>query len=511
MKATLCGLIALCVVDSALAQGWPQGSGPAGSYVAAGAAPTEWSVVRKRNIAWAHPLPETGQSTVVISNGRLFYTCYQPLGSDRQLGADIVAYCADAENGQVLWKKPIEGQYPLRLSGCFSDSTSPPAVTDGQRVCFFNASGTVVCFDMNGKQLWRRETMAVGRSQPFLVKSKVVYTKQSIMPEEGKFGHQNKNAPRKMWTQLEALDLASGESVWRSDCGVNMGAIPMPQKLADGRDVIVVGRGGGHSPPERPEGVSMVDGANGKTLWTLPLDGYMSTQTFPVVDDLALVFHGPEHLWVDTAGRIVRRVNFCTDVPVRRRNGSGWTDTTETFKYKPGRGRAITQQSNLRVGDYHYFRAYKHPYLGRVHLRTGRVEYLQLPVQLIRQQNQPDQLVWSLREKAFVPATMKNNDGFVVMGDKRSRTNTWGHHASPIMTVVGKHLYLPTLSGTVYCIDWNAEEFNEDAIVAINDLGPAGPTWTRASLSYHHGRLYAHTLTHLLCIQADRTNDSESR
>ena len=506
MKDTFCALAVLCSVicatQPAFAEGWPQGSGPMGTYVAKGAAPAEWSVVNDKNIAWARSLPETGQSTVVISDGKLFYTCYQPLMADSELGSNIVAFCADAKSGKVLWQNTIEAKYPLRLSGCFADSTSPPAVTDGRHVCFFNASGTVVCFDMSGKELWRRETMAVGRSQPFLVNGKVVYTKQSIMPDQGKFGHEHKNAAKELWTQLEAFDLATGEPAWTSECGVNMGAIPVASKMSDGREVIVLGRGGGHSPPERPLGVSAVDGASGKTLWTLPLDGFMSTQTFPVADDHALVFHGPEHLWVDQAGQIVKRVNFCTDVSVRRWNGSTWGDTVETLKYKPGKGRAITQQSNLLIGDYHYFRAYMDPYLGRVHVGTGKVEYLQLPVQLIREEGQDDQLVWSLKDPSFVPADMKNSDGFLVMGDKRSRTNTWGHHASPIMTAVGEHLYLPTMAGTVYCMRWNAEKLDETAILAINDLGPAGPTWTRASLSYDNGRLYARTIKQLLCIES---------
>ena len=275
-----------------------------------------------------------------------------------------------------------------------------------------------------------------------------------------------------------------------------------PQKLSDGRDVILVGRGGGHSPPERPLGVSLVDARNGKILWTLPLDKFMSTQTNSVWNDQALVFHGSEHLWVDAkTGKILKRVNFCNDVSVRKWNGNAYVDANERLGSR--KNRAITQQSNLRVGDYHYFRAYRHPYLGRVHLKTGKVEYLQLPIQLVREAGQPDLKVWS-RAKGFRSADMKNNNGFVVMGDRRSRTNTWGHHASPIMTVVGEHLYLPTLVGTVYCIKWNAARLDEKAIAGINDLGPAGPTWTRASLSYANGKLYARTIKQLICIGSDK-------
>ena len=497
-------LFVVCTAFSPLsAADWGQGSGPNGSYVADGIAAKEWSVVHSKSIAWVKPLPETGQSTVVIKDGKLFYTCYEPLKSDSDLGSDIIAHCADAETGEVLWQRTIAGRHPLRLSGCFSDSTSPPAVTDGELVCFFNASGTITCFDMKGNEVWSREAMAVGRSQPFLVDGSVVYTKQTIMPKDGEFGHEHKNALQEQWTQLEALDLATGKTVWTSDCGVNMGAIPMVSRLTDGRDAIALGRGGGHSPPERPLGVSVVDGRSGKTIWTLPLDRYMSTQTYPIVNDLSLIFHGPEHLWVNLSGEIVRRVSICSDVPVQRWDGKGYSLGRESLEYQPKKGRAITQQSNLLVGKYHYFRAYTKPYLGRVNIDTGKVEYLQLPVQLIREESKNDRLIWSLKDVGFVPSEMKNQNGFVVMGDKRSRTNTWGHHASPIMTVVGQHLYLPTLVGTVYCIDWNADRLDEHAILGINDLGPAGGTWTRASLSYADGKLYAHTIKELICIEAD--------
>ena len=37
--------------------------------------------------------------------------------------------------------------------------------------------------------------------------------------------------------------------------------------------------------------------------------------------------------------------------------------------------------------------------------------------------------------------------------------------------------------------------------VAINDLGPGGETWSLASLTFSHGRLYAHTMTEILCIE----------
>ena len=92
MRLNLCGVFVLCATLDLHAEDWPQGSGPAGSYIAEGSAAAEWSVVHGKNIAWSKALPETGQSTVVIKDGRLFYTCYQPLEADGELGSNIVAY-----------------------------------------------------------------------------------------------------------------------------------------------------------------------------------------------------------------------------------------------------------------------------------------------------------------------------------------------------------------------------------------------------------------------------------
>ena len=45
-----------------------------------------------------------------------------------------------------------------------------------------------------------------------------------------------------------------------------------------------------------------------------------------------------------------------------------------------------------------------------------------------------------------------------------------------------------------------AETLDENALVSINDLGPIGQSWTRASISYSRGKLYAHTIGKLICI-----------
>lgn len=506
---------------------WPQGTGPNANFTAPNAAaPEAWSVVWDKGIAWKKTLPETGQSTVTVWGRRTFFTTLQEVKSDSELGQNIVAWCCDAATGQTIWTREIKGEYPLRLSGCFSDSSAPPAVTDGQRVCFFNASGKVACFDMDGNPQWSRDIMVVGRSQPFLIEDDIVFTRQKYMPgENGVFSHEHKDAPREEWTQLEAANIKTGKTSWTSECGVNMGAICLPHTLSNGKRVIVVGRGGGHGPPEKPDGVSMIDASDGSTIWSLPLAGLMSTMTFNVTDDHVLVFHDDEHLWVKTAdGTIDRRVSILNSVPVCIHQDGAWTTVRKNLP-PAKKKRAIIQSSNVLAGKFHYFRSYTQPYLGRVNVENGAVEYLQLPVQLKRTPgDSTDHLLWDhsevtadvvsafysgkkkqtktipIHQWCFVPNEMKNSRGFVVMGDARSRHTGWGHHASQVPTLIGTRLFVPVLNGTVYVIDAAVNKLDQQAIVSLNDLGEVGKSYNRASLSFAGGKLFAHTIRELICI-----------
>ncbi|MGI9473450.1 MAG: prolyl oligopeptidase family serine peptidase [Rubripirellula sp.] len=509
-----------------LEQPWNQGSGPDASFRTRTAAPpVKWSVVRGDGVKWRKKLPETGQSTVVTWGDRIFFTTMKEVDQDSETGADIVAWCCDAETGQTIWTQEISARYPLRLSGCFSDSSTPPAVTDGNSICFFNASGSIACFDWNGTLKWQRDLMAVGRSQPTIVNNTVVFTNQTYMPDEGgHFSHEHKDKPVDQWTQLRAIDLASGRDRWSTICGVNMGCVPLLQSRVDGRQVMVVGRGGGHSPPEKPEGVSMIDAKSGETLWSLPLKKFMSTMTYSLFGDDALVFDGGEHLWVDSvSGKVRKRVSIVEQVPVRTKVEDRWvTEVRDAPVRKP---RSIIQQSNVLAGKYHYFRSYTEPWVGRVNVRSGGVEYLQLPVQLKAGESpQHDLLLWGpedidplyvsellgrknkklktlpITDWTFALNDMRNSRCHVVMGDQRAMGNGWGHHASQVPSVVGDFLYVPTMSGTVYVLRWNADDLNENAIVAINDLGSVGRSWNRATLSYSRGHLYAHTIGEVLCI-----------
>ena len=86
------------------------------------------------------------------------------------------------------------------------------------------------------------------------------------------------------------------------------------------------------------------------------------------------------------------------------------------------------------------------------------------------------------------------------MSDQRSTRTGWGHVSAASPILVGQYLYFPVMNGTVYVIDTQAPEFSEKALVALNDLGPAGSTWTLSSISSVDNKLFARTLKEVFCI-----------
>ena len=445
-------MVAICSVTFA---DWPQASGPNGSFaVEQGDAPAEWSVTLNKNIAWKKTLPELGQSSVTVSGDRIFFTTNKPVTEPTQFGKDIVAWCCDAEDGTTLWKRDIRGEYPLKIASSWGDSSGLAPVTDGERVAFFNGSGAIECFDFEGQQIWRREALSSYRGTPFLIGDSLIYIQMNWPPTDGGYPHPKRELARSKWTQMQAVSIKTGKAIWSTDCGGNIGSQPLPVTLGDGRDAFLVGRGGGHAPPEKPLGVSLVNAADGNEIWNLPIDGYHCRQTKPIHGGNALIIAGDEHWWVDLKnGEVVRKVSLLNEVAVTRRQDGRWVTETATLeKHKKAQH---TDQSNLLVGDFHFFRSYHYNYLGRVNVKTGRVEYLQLPTSMLREADKPDRFIWNAAdmpgpiEKTFRVSTepsywnfktnrMVSESGFELQGDARSQGNGWGHYAAPIPTAIGK-------------------------------------------------------------------------
>ena len=269
----------------------------------------------------------------------------------------------------------------------------------------------------------------------------------------------------------------------------------MSGRFADGNVGIVTGRGGGHQPPEEPYGLSMLNGADGTIRWERSIPRYAAHQNAVWNSDCVTAFAGDEHLTLDAStGKTIQKVSLRQDVFVTRQVDGDYE--TQRVKQLARFRKPLTYQSNVLVGDYHYFRAHQDYLVGRVHIPSGKVEYLQVPVQVNRSPGENEVVSWD----DAIENDMKNVDGFRVTRDRRNAGDGWGHVSAASPIVVGDYLYMPTMLGIVYVLKWQAERLDGNALVSVSDLGPLGQTWSLSSLSFADGYLYARTLKHLICI-----------
>ncbi len=116
---------------------------------------------------------DTGQSSPIVSNGRVFLTTY------RAAEHELATVALDQKDGRILWKKNTPTE---RIEELHPTMGSPAAATpacDGERLFVFFGSYGLICYDLEGRKLWEH---ALGpfrdeygaSSSPMLVDDKVI-------------------------------------------------------------------------------------------------------------------------------------------------------------------------------------------------------------------------------------------------------------------------------------------------------------------------------------------------
>ena len=111
--------------------------------------PLEWG--REKNIVWRAKLPGPGNSSPVVSNGKVFVTC-----AEDKKGVGRSLYCFDRASGKQLWVKTVTWDQADISHATNPYCASSPA-TDGQRVVAWHGSAGLYCYDLTGKELWKHD------------------------------------------------------------------------------------------------------------------------------------------------------------------------------------------------------------------------------------------------------------------------------------------------------------------------------------------------------------------
>jgi outer membrane protein assembly factor BamB len=269
---------------------WPAWRGATGIGVCSERAlPVQWSATD--NVRWRVALPEAGNSTPIVSRGKVFVT--QAVGERRTL------MCFDRAEGNLLWQQGVTAKEkePTHATNPYC-SGSP--VADGERVIASFASDGLFCFDLQGKELWRRTDL--GRQIHIWggAASPVIHGDLCFL----NFG------PGET-TYLLAVDKRTGRTVWKQDEETGYGKPPgadvrvsAASKSAPGAKanvatdigswctpVIMPGEGGEQLLVSWPRRLAAYDPKTGKELWScagLNALDYAS----PIFDDGVIVAMG---------------------------------------------------------------------------------------------------------------------------------------------------------------------------------------------------------------------------
>lgn len=148
MKRSLVLLLAFCPAFSALADNWPMWRGAAGDGTSTESnLPLKWT--QTENVGWKVALPDRGNSTPVVWGDKLLLT--QAIEKEKKR----LLLCFDKKTGKKLWEAGTIYNQP-ELTHATNPYASASPATDGERVIVFFASAGVFCYDMNGKELWKR-------------------------------------------------------------------------------------------------------------------------------------------------------------------------------------------------------------------------------------------------------------------------------------------------------------------------------------------------------------------
>ena len=192
----------------AAAGDWPAWRGPLGTGVSTETnLPVRWSTTE--GVRWRVPLPEPGNSTPIVSKGRVFLT--QPAGRERTL------LCLDRTDGRRLWQQGVTTKLDEDPTHGTNPYCSPSPVTDGERVIAWYGSDGLHAYDRDGRKLWSCD-LGVQQHIWGYGASPVIHGDLCFLS----FGPGAR-------TFLVAIDTMTGRIVWRHDEKSDYGRPPPPR------------------------------------------------------------------------------------------------------------------------------------------------------------------------------------------------------------------------------------------------------------------------------------------
>jgi outer membrane protein assembly factor BamB len=278
---------------------WPSFRGPsAGGVVEGYPLPSVWDVPAGQGVLWKTPIPGLGHSSPIIWGDRIFLATAISGVANPQLKVGLygdiasvkddtphrwIVYCLDKKSGKILWEKTAYTGIPKVKRHPKSTHASSTLATDGRNVVAFFGSEGLYCFDMEGKEVWKRDFGLLDSAyyvapdaQWEFASSPVIYEDRVLIQCDVLKG-----------SFVAALSLKDGKEIWRTPrADVPTWATPALFVGPSGSQMIVNGY----------KHVGGYDLKNGTELWRLSGGGDIPVPTPLVTGDMVYITsaHGPQ-------------------------------------------------------------------------------------------------------------------------------------------------------------------------------------------------------------------------
>lgn len=187
------------------AENWPGWRGPSGNGLSSEKnLPAEWSPTK--SVAWKLPLPGPAGASPIVWDKQIFLTSVND--------QDELVLIVIGTDGKTQWQQVVaKGNQKAR--GDEGNSASPSPVTDGKHVWTFMGEGTLACYTVAGKEVWKfnvqdrygKFSIQFGMSSTPVLDGGVLYLQ--LIHGEGD--------AKTREACVVAIDGATGKQVWRVD------------------------------------------------------------------------------------------------------------------------------------------------------------------------------------------------------------------------------------------------------------------------------------------------------
>lgn len=175
---------------------WPQFRGPNAAGISESATPPT-EIGPDNNQLWKVTVP-SGSSSPCVWDDRIFLSAFED--------GKLWTLCLQRSDGKLLWKRDAKAKQIEEFHPTEGSPASATPATDGERVVSYFGSCGLICYDFEGKELWRHELPTAVTSgsfgsggSPFIAKGLVFV-----------------NRDQAATCSLLAVDLKTGRKAWET-------------------------------------------------------------------------------------------------------------------------------------------------------------------------------------------------------------------------------------------------------------------------------------------------------